>query len=70
MPYYRLYFLEPGTLKIKAVDDFNAPSDESAIALCETRRGHRPMELWCQARKVTTFDATPAVTFDPGEQDD
>lgn len=70
MPYYRLYFLDPGTLKIKGVDDFNAPNDESAVALCETRKGDRPMELWCEARKVRTIDAAPAATFDPGARDD
>ena len=59
MPYYRLYFFDGDSPKITAVEELHAADDDAAVALCEAHRGPQPMELWCEARKVSVFEAVP-----------
>ena len=52
MAYYRLYFLDGFTGHIEHFREFQAESDDAAIAYAEDALGRNPMELWCEHRKV------------------
>ena len=52
LPSYRLYFLDPQSARILGFEEIEAESDAAAIEQAEQRRGDKPMELWCRARKV------------------
>ena len=54
--YYRLYFMDGFTGHIEHFREFEAESDEAAVAYAEDALGNRPMELWCQHRKVMHWD--------------
>lgn len=56
MAYYRLYFLDRFSGHIEHFSDFQAESDDAAVAYAEESLGIRPMELWCQHRKVRHWD--------------
>ena len=70
MAYYRLYFMDGFTGHIEHFREFVAESDEAAAAYAEDALGSRPMELWCQHRKVMHWDGIqpkPPVKDDPRE---
>jgi hypothetical protein len=52
---YRLYFLEGVGALISYSHEFEAEDDEQAIRIAEAWREGRPAELWCGARKVTSW---------------
>lgn len=56
MAYYRLYFLDQFSGHIDHFSDFQAETDDAAIAYAEEALGVRPLELWCQRPKVKRWD--------------
>jgi hypothetical protein len=62
---YRLYFLDPQSFRILGFEEIEAESDAAAIVQAEKRRGDKPMELWCRARKVQHW---PAQFASPSNQ--
>lgn len=60
MLYYRLYFMNPDNGHIERFAEFEAPDDESAIALSGEHVGQSPLELWCERRKVGRIAAFAA----------
>jgi hypothetical protein len=58
---YRLYFMDPDSGHIERFAEFEAPDDQSAIALAGEHIGRNPLELWCERRKVGRINA-----FDTG----
>jgi hypothetical protein len=60
MLYYRLYFMHRFSGHIDHYREFEAESDEAAIAVAESwREGGRPMELWNLQRKLRHWDEEP-----------
>lgn len=59
MPYYRLYFFEDS--HIRHVVEMICGNDDEAIALVETHRDGREMQLWQQARRVQEFASIRAA---------
>lgn len=58
MPDFRLYLVnELG--HIKAVGEFHADDDLTAVAAVERARGDAPLELWCGSHKVKHWDTLP-----------
>jgi hypothetical protein len=53
---YRLYFLDGFTGRVDHSREFEAESDDSAIAIAEQWQKLSAMELWCQQRKVRSWD--------------
>lgn len=52
MSYYRLYFMDRFSGHIDHFREFEAETDEAAVALAEQWRNGRPMELWNRHRKL------------------
>jgi hypothetical protein len=55
MPYYGLYHVND---RFAGVDDFEADDDVRAVRQAKSFKGTANAELWCGARKVTTFKPT------------
>ena len=56
MRYYRLYFMDRFSGHIEHVSELEAEGDEAAIAHAQGSLNDRPMELWCEHRKVKHWD--------------
>jgi hypothetical protein len=56
MRYYRLYFLNRSGDHIRHFREFEAESDEAALAAAEGWQNGEPMELWNQERKLKQWD--------------
>lgn len=56
MRYYRLYFMDRFSGHIDHFREFEAEGDDDAIALAESWREDRPMELWNRERKLRRWD--------------
>ena len=70
MAYYRLYFMDGFTGHIEHFREFDAESDEAAVAYAEDALGSRPMELWCQHRNGMHWDGIqpkPPVKDEPSQ---
>lgn len=52
MAYYRLYFLDGASGRIREFREFEAAGDFAALARAQSWRGPAPMELWCLGRMV------------------
>ena len=52
MAYYRLYFLDGCTGRIREFREFEAEDDSAAVAQANRWRSIGPMELWSHQRKV------------------
>ena len=59
MAYYQLHYLNGFTGDIDHIREFEAESDEAAIAYAGDARGLNPMQLWSGARKVKCWEAFP-----------
>ena len=59
---YRLHYLDGSTADIVHVREFEAESDETAIAYAEEVRSLTSMELWAGPRKLKTWAAFPPMT--------
>lgn len=60
MANYRLYSFGPRFKRIEAVESFDAPDDESALAIFAARTGDSPTELWSGGRKVASSPSSTA----------
>lgn len=60
MAYYRLYYMDSQSGHIDHFREFDAPDDDSAVALAEEVRTLSPMELWSGRRKIRRWEAIPA----------
>ena len=60
MSYYRLYFMCARSGHIMKFAEYEAPDDQSAIALALEHEGEQALELWCGRRKVTRIEAADA----------
>ena len=56
MIYYRLYFMDRYSGHIDHFREFEAESDESAVAIAEHWRNGTPMELWNRHRKLKRWE--------------
>ena len=59
MLYYRLYFMDRFSGHIDHYREFEADSDEAALAIAQGWREDRPMELWNLRRKLKHWDVAP-----------
>jgi hypothetical protein len=59
MMYYRLYFLDRFSGHIDHYREFEAETDEAALAISFGWREDRPMELWNLQRKLKHWDEEP-----------
>ena len=59
MRYFRLYFMDRFSAHIDHFREFEAPDDAQALAIAESWREDRPMELWNRHRKLKHWDAPP-----------
>ena len=55
--HYRLYLMNPVSGHIEGVEEFEAPDDGQAFNQSFAFRGERPIELWCESRKVGRVEA-------------
>jgi len=62
MAQYRLRFMDGLSGHVAVVRDFEAESDESALAEAESRRGAVAMELWCGDRKIRRWAPSGELT--------
>jgi hypothetical protein len=53
---YRLYHLHGPRNEVESFYEFEAPDEESAIAIAEQRRGVNAMELWQGHQKLRRWD--------------
>jgi len=61
--YYRLYFLQNGS--IKRFVDFDIESDDEALAEVRKHRDGNAMELWQEHRLVKRFPPAPVSNGSP-----
>ena len=54
---YRLYFMSAVTGHIEGVEHIDAPNDGQAVNQMCAFLGDRPVELWCDTRKVSRLEA-------------
>jgi hypothetical protein len=60
--YYRLYFLDRRSGHINAFTEIDAVDDQAAVGLANAQVGERPLELWCEGRKVRRIEAVRTVS--------
>ncbi len=60
MIYYRLYRLSGPGGGFVGFEEIEASDDEAALARAREYAEHRPLELWCGARKVGSINPVPA----------
>ena len=59
MNYYRIYYVKRG--HFAGFDAFSAEDDVEAVRQAQNLAEDRHAELWCEKRKVKTFNASPDV---------
>jgi hypothetical protein len=59
MRYFRLYFMDRFSGHIDHFREFEAADDAEALAIAESWREDRPMELWNRHRKLKHWNAPP-----------
>jgi hypothetical protein len=57
MSYYRLLFMKSADGPVIGTEEISARDDVEAVHIASERVGPRPLELWCDKRKVKSFDA-------------
>lgn len=62
MNIYRLYYFQPRSHGLVRFADFDAPSDEAALALALEQVGELAMELWRDHQKLAELDATDVAS--------
>ena len=55
--HYRLYFMSATSGHIEGVEQLDAPDDGHAVNQMCAFLGDRPVELWCDTRKVSRLEA-------------
>jgi hypothetical protein len=60
MVWYRLCFINPNTGHTDRERGIEADDDIDAIHIAE-QSDHRPLELWCESRKVRIFGSEAAT---------
>jgi hypothetical protein len=53
---YRLYFFRPRSHGLVRFADFEAPSDDAAMAFANEERGELALELWRDHKKLAEID--------------
>lgn len=61
MPLYHLYHLNAFSGHIDRAEDFHAFDNVEAIHRLQSGPRLSNMELWCEGRKISRFDAAPHV---------
>jgi len=61
MLYYRLYFMDRFNGHIDHYREFEAESDDAAVAIALGWREDRPMELWNLGRKLRRWEIEPTL---------
>ena len=56
MSHYRLYFMDSFNGHIESFQEFEAATDEEAVAVAIDQEGPRALELWNQHRKVARIE--------------
>ena len=56
MRYYRLYFMDRFSGHIDHFREFEAEDDAAALAIADSWREDRPMELWNRERRLKRWD--------------
>jgi hypothetical protein len=56
---YRLCFINPNTGQIDREREIEAADDVDAASLA-SQSDHRPLEVWCESRKVRSFGTQAA----------
>jgi hypothetical protein len=59
VPIYRLYVLSCN--RLTRWEDIEAEHDVAAIELARRSAGEHAVELWCEKRKITTFEQRPEL---------
>ena len=57
MPYYRLYYFDRFSGHIDHFREYEAESDDAAIAHAERWGDGRPMELWNRERRLKKWES-------------
>jgi hypothetical protein len=57
---YRLCFINPNTHQVDRERDIEAKDDVDAIHIAR-ESDHRPIEIWCEDRKVRALGEAPAT---------
>jgi hypothetical protein len=60
MSYYRLLFMKSPDGPVIGSEEIKARDDLEAVHLASERVGPRPLELWCDKRKIKRFQAVEA----------
>lgn len=61
MSYYRLLFMKSPGGPVIGAEEIAARDDVEAVRIASERVGPRPLELWCDKRKVKGFKAVDTV---------
>ena len=61
MSYYRLLFMKSADGPVIGAEEIAARDDVEAVRIAAERVGPRPLELWCDKRKVKRFQAVETV---------
>ena len=62
MPTYNFYFMNQRG-HIDRMKDVDAGNDREAMALARADQGSRPLEVWCNHRKVFRIEALSEAEF-------
>ena len=62
MSCYRLYFFSPRSGHIDRFAEFEAPDDSEAMLLAREHEGDRPLELWCEHRRIARIEPKDGVS--------
>jgi hypothetical protein len=60
MSYYRLLFMKSAEGPVIGAEEIAARDDVEAVRIASERVGPRPLELWCDKRKIKRFQAVEA----------
>lgn len=55
MSHYRLFFIRPSSTHFADCEEFDAKTDADALASAEQRTRGAAMELWCDERKLWSW---------------
>jgi hypothetical protein len=61
VPLYHLYFISKHNDHIERAEDIHAVDDIHGIEVAASRLEDQSMELWCESRKVRSFEAPSPV---------
>ena len=59
---YRLYFFKARTGHLDRFAEFEAPDDHGALALASEHEGAKPLELWCEHRRIARIEPNDGLS--------